>query len=563
MQALGDLQVWLADPRTDGTTLVVVTRGAVAAEAGEDIADLAQSAVHGLVRSAQSESPGRIVLADIGTGIPSRALLAAALATGEPEFALREGKILAPRLVRAEARADALAPWQSDGTVLITGGTGGLGALVARHLVGEHGVRHLLLTSRRGAEAPGAAGLTAELEAAGATVTVAACDVADRDAVAALLAAVPQERPLRGVVHAAGVLDDATLGKLTPEKLFAVLAPKAEAARHLHELTVAAGTELDAFVLFSSSAGVFGNAGQANYAAANAYLDALAAHRRAAALPGVSLAWGLWAEPSGMTGHLESTDLARLARSGIRPLTPEQGLALFDAGVGGTEPALVPIGLSTAGLRSQAGDGPVAPLMRSLVRGPSRRTARGASAAEDGAQGDALRKRLAALPTDEWETVLLDLVQSYAAAVLGFAGTSAVGATRSFKELGFDSLTAVEFRNRLGAATGVRLPATAVFDHPTPLALARLLHGEFAPEQTDPADAVLAELDRLDGYLPEVSLDDSVHAAVTARLEELLSRFRNLRAGAGGDSGENVNERLQDATTDEVLAFITDELGIA
>jgi polyketide synthase 12 len=201
--------------------------------------------------------------------------------------------------------------------------------------------------------------------------------------------------------------------------------------------------------------------------------------------------------------------------------------------------------------------------MRSLVRGPSRRTAQGASAAEDGAQGDALRKRLAALPTDEWETVLLDLVQSYAAAVLGFAGTSAVGATRSFKELGFDSLTAVEFRNRLGAATGVRLPATAVFDHPTPLALARLLYGEFAPEQTDPADAVLAELDRLDGYLPEVSLDDSVHAAVTARLEELLSRFKNLRAGAGGDTGENVNERLQDATTDEVLAFITDELGIA
>ncbi|MCM2421630.1 type I polyketide synthase [Streptomyces sp. RKAG293] len=563
MQALGDLQVWLADPRTDGTTLVVVTRGAVAAEAGEDIADLAQSAVHGLVRSAQSESPGRIVLADIGTGIPSRTLLAAALATGEPEFALRDGKILAPRLVRAEARADVLAPWQSDGTVLITGGTGGLGALVARHLVGEHGVRHLLLTSRRGQDAPGAAELVAELSGAGATATVAACDVADRDAVAALLASVPEARPLRGVVHAAGVLDDATLGKLTPEKLFAVLAPKAEAARHLHELTVAAGTELDAFVLFSSSAGVFGNAGQANYAAANAYLDALAAHRRAAALPAVSLAWGLWAEPSGMTGHLESTDLARLARSGIRPLSPEQGLALFDAGVGGTEPALVPIGLSTAGLRSQAGDGPVAPLMRSLVRGPSRRTAQGASAAEAGAQGDALRKRLAALPTDEWETVLLDLVQSYAAAVLGFAGTSAVGATRSFKELGFDSLTAVEFRNRLGAATGVRLPATAVFDHPTPLALARLLYGEFAPEQTDPADAVLAELDRLDGYLPEVSLDDSVHAAVTARLEELLSRFKNLRAGAGGDTGENVNERLQDATTDEVLAFITDELGIA
>ncbi|KJY41858.1 hypothetical protein VR41_10550, partial [Streptomyces sp. NRRL B-1568] len=565
MQTLGDLQVWLADPRTDGTRLVVVTRGAVATAPGEDIADLAQAAVHGLVRSAQSESPGRITLADIGTGIPSRALLAAALATGEPEFALRDGKVLVPRLARTEpSPAPAEALRGSEGTVLVTGGTGGLGALLARHLVDAYGVRKLLLTSRRGADAPGAAELAAELEAAGARVTVTACDVADRDAVGALLDGVPD---LAGVVHAAGVLDDATLGKLTPEKLAAVLAPKAEAARHLHELT--AGKELSAFVLFSSSAGVFGNAGQGNYAAANAYLDALAAHRRASGLPGISLAWGLWAEASGMTGHLDAADLTRLARTGVRPLTPAQGLDLFDAALGSygaVEPLLVPIGLNTGALRGRPDGGPVPHLLRGLVRGPARPTAHTAAGpAADGsgqAAGDALRQRLAALPADEWETVLLDIVQSYAAAVLGFAGPSAVGATRSFKELGFDSLTAVEFRNRLGAATGVRLPATAVFDHPTPLALARLLRTELAPEQADPASTVLAELDRLEGYLPDVSLDGDVHSAVTARLEDLLARFKSMRT-AHDTAGTDVGERLQDASTDEVLAFITDELGIA
>ncbi|MEU3776970.1 SDR family NAD(P)-dependent oxidoreductase [Streptomyces sp. NPDC032472] len=573
MQTLGDLQVWLADPRTDTARLVVVTRGAVATGPGEDIADLAQAAVHGLVRAAQSESPGRIVLADIGTDVPDAGLLAAALATGEPEFALRDGAVLVPRLTRAEVPAAPQGPaplWREDGTVLITGGTGGLGALTARHLVAEHGVRKLVLVGRRGADAPGAGELAAELEAAGASsVVLAACDVADRDAVAELLAA----HPVTAVVHAAGVLDDATLGRLTPEKLAAVLAPKAEAAQHLHELT--AGLDLDAFVLFSSSAGVFGNAGQANYAAANAYLDALAAHRRATGLPGLSLAWGLWAEPSGMTGHLDEADRARLARSGIRPLTPAQGLELLSAtlaaaqGEDAADPLLVPIGLNTAALRAAADGSPVPHLLRSLVRGAARPTAQAAAGAGAeagagaGAAGDALRARLAALPADEWETVLLDLVQSYAAAVLGFAGTAAVGPTRSFKELGFDSLTAVEFRNRLGSATGVRLPATAVFDHPTPLALARLLYGELAPEQSDPAAAVLAELDRLEGYLPDVALDDDTHAAVSGRLEDLLARFRSLRAPAGsGDGSASVGARLEDASADEVLSFINDELGI-
>ncbi|MEU6479268.1 SDR family NAD(P)-dependent oxidoreductase [Streptomyces sp. NPDC047017] len=579
MQTLGDLQVWLSDPRTDTARLVVVTRGAVSTAPGEDIADLAQASVHGLVRTAQTESPDRIVLADIGTEVPSRALLAAALATGEPEFALRDGEIRVPRLARTEA-ADAPGTtepgegvegaegaaehtWAPDGTVLITGGTGGLGALVARHLAGRHGVRRLVLAGRRGPDTPGATELAAELGESGTEVTVEACDITDRDALAALLA---RHTP-RAIVHAAGVLDDATLGRLTPEKLEAVLAPKAVAAQHLHELT--AGSDLDAFVLFSSSAGVLGNAGQGNYAAANAYLDGLAAHRRASGLPATSLSWGLWAEPSGMTGHLDTADLGRLARSGVRPLDPEQGLALLDAALGAyghDHPHLVPIGLNTASLRG-AGDGaPVPHLYRGLVRTQARPTAQGTApvaTAADGAggPGEALRTRLAALPADGRETALLDLVQSYAAAVLGFAGPSAVGATRSFKELGFDSLTAVEFRNRLTAATGIRLSATAVFDHPTPLALARLLLAELAPEQSDPVDGVLAELDRLESHLPDASLDDEAHRAVTARLEDLLARFKSMRT-AHADGTDDVGARLQDASSDEVLAFITDELGI-
>ncbi|WP_129306066.1 type I polyketide synthase [Streptomyces sp. L2] len=566
MQTLGDLQVWLSDPRTDTARLVVVTRGAVSTEPGEDIADLAQAAVHGLVRTAQTESPDRIVLADIGTEVPSRALLAAALATGEPEFALRDGEIRVPRLARTEPADDATAhTWAPDGTVLVTGGTGGLGALVARHLVTEHGVRSLVLAGRRGPDAPGVTELAEELAESGATVAVEAVDITDRDALAALL----DRHAPRAVVHAAGVLDDATLGRLTPEKLETVLAPKAVAAQHLHELT--AGRDLDAFVLFSSSAGTFGNAGQANYAAANAYLDALAAHRRANGLPAVSLAWGLWNQGSGsgMTGHLDAADLARLARSGIRPLDPEQGLALLDAALGAHgahHPQLVPIGLNTAGLRG-ASDGTAVPhLYRGLVRTQARPAAHAAptaTAAAEGAggPGEALRARLATLPADGWETALLDLVQSYAAAVLGFAGPSAVAATRSFKELGFDSLTAVEFRNRLTAATGIRLSATAVFDHPTPLALARLLHTELAPEQTDPAEGVLAELDRLESHLPDASLDDEAHRAVTARLEDLLARFKSMRT-AQSDGSDDVGARLQDASSDEVLAFITDELGI-
>ncbi|GAA3062858.1 hypothetical protein GCM10020000_52760 [Streptomyces olivoverticillatus] len=399
--------------------------------------------VGGLVRAAQAEHPGRIVILDRDAEPADEATASALPTLDEAELALRDGEYFAPRLVRVAATHREEAAFTS-GTVLITGGTGGLGALTARHLVDRHGVRSLLLTSRRGAEAPGAAELAAELEAAGATVTVAACDVADRGALAALLAA----HPVTAVVHAAGVVDDATIASLTPERAARVLAPKAGAAHHLHELT--AGTALDAFVLFSSAAGVLGGAGQGAYAAANASLDALAAHRHAAGLPAVSLAWGLWApEAGGMGAELSDADVERMARSGVRPLGGRggSGAARCLPGSSTGRALLVPAGLDVRAL-VRAGGGEVPGLLRSLVRGPVRR----AAAAHGGTGGDAggLAARLAALPASERLRAVLEIVNRQVAAVLGFTEQHTVSSDKPFKEFGFDSLTAVEFRNSLG-----------------------------------------------------------------------------------------------------------------
>ncbi|WP_435112844.1 type I polyketide synthase [Nocardiopsis synnemataformans] len=353
------------------------------------------------------------------------------------------------------------------GTVLVTGGTGTLGALFARHLVSVHGVRHLLLTSRSGPDAPGAAELRAELEGMGAEVAIAACDAADHDALGELLASIPEHRPLSAVVHTAGVLDDATVAGLSPRALGAVLRPKADAAWNLHRLTQ--GTDLDAFVLFSSVAGVFGNAGQANYAAANVFLDALAHHRRARGLPATSLGWGLWGRASGMTGHLDDGDRERLARSGMAALGDEAGLALFDAALMTSEPAVVATPLDARGLRSRGGTLP--PVLRGLVGAPTRRAVAASGAAT-------LRDRLAGMGESDQRQTMRELVRSHAAAVLGHGSPDSLLPDQAFNDSGFDSLTAVELRNRLRNETGLRLSATLLFDHPTPAVLAEHLRTE-------------------------------------------------------------------------------------
>ncbi|MEU4930102.1 type I polyketide synthase [Streptomyces yokosukanensis] len=452
---LDELRTRLAD---DDRTLVVSTG-----------ADPAGAAVGGLVRSAQSENPGRIVLIETEQE-PAAERLAEAVATGEPHLAFRDGTWYVPRLARVVADEPDAAPGTGDlgtGTVLLTGATGALGTILARHLVAERDVRHLLLLSRSG----NTDGLVAELTELGAEVTSVACDVADRAALAAVLDAVPADRPLTAVIHAAGVLADGVLTSLTPERIDAVFRPKVDAAWNLHELTADLG--LSAFVLFSSSAATLGSPGQANYAAANAYLDALAVHRRTLELPAHSLAWGLWAQAGGMTGTLDETDLTRISRGGVAPLETEEGVALFDAAVHGADPAVLPVKLDMASLRAQ-GEG-LAPLFRGLV--PVRRAgAAGGQAAAGGA--DALRERLAGLLEAEREAFLTELVQDHVATILGYRSAQDVGRTLAFKELGFDSLAAVELRNRLTAATGLRLPATLVFDHPTPAGLAGHLLGE-------------------------------------------------------------------------------------
>ncbi|MFJ2169970.1 type I polyketide synthase [Streptomyces griseofuscus] len=470
-EVLALVQRWSAEDRT--ARLVLVAR----------CDDLAHAAAGGLVRSAQAEHPGRVVLLETDRPDEAAALVPGVVRSGEPHVVVREGEAGVPRLVRAAAARttedaatgsagrtdhtdDTAAAPAGLGTVLLTGASGALGGTLARHLVTGHGVRRLLLVSRRGADAPGAADLAAELVALGAEATWAACDLADRAAVARLLAA----HPVDSVVHTAGVLDDGVIAALTPERVGAVLAPKADAVLHLDELTDDSTT----FVLFSSAAGVFGNPGQGNYAAANAFLDAFARHRRAQGRPTVSLAWGLWEQEGAMADTLDAAGRSRMARSGVLALTTEDGLRLFDAALAADEPLLVPVRLDTAALRDRAAQTVPAPLrglVRNSVRGTAQRAATGS-----------LADRLAGLPGDERAEALLELVRGEVAAVLGHSSPRAVQPTHAFQDLGFDSLTAVELRNRLTGATGLRLPATLVFDHPTPTALARHIGRELLDE---------------------------------------------------------------------------------
>jgi polyketide synthase 12 len=429
-----------------------------------------------------------------------------------------------------------------EGTVLITGGTGTLGGLLACHLVREHGVGHLLLASRRGADADGAVELKAELESLGASVTIAACDASDREQLAGLLESVPEEYPLRGVVHAAGVIDDGVIGSLTPERLDGVMVGKADAAWHLHELTKQ--LDLSMFVLFSSAAGVLGSPGQGNYAAANAFLDALAMYRSAQGLPGSSLAWGLWALPSGMTDHLDEGDLARIARSGVVPMTSEEALTRFDVAHIADRRSVLMVRFNMGALRAQGKTAMLPPLLRNLIHVPARRASEGVR--------ESLARRLADVSESDRRQVVLEMVRSEVAVVLGHSSSLAIESQRAFKDLGFDSLGAVELRNRLNTATGLRLPATLVFDYPTPAALTDYLLGQVAQDVADTASSLDAELDKLGIRLSSIAGDDTRRRQITVRLKAFLSQVDDTYVA---QDRATVTQKLRSASDDELFEF--------
>ncbi|MGV9317294.1 type I polyketide synthase, partial [Streptomyces sp. NPDC003691] len=589
--ALELLQGWLSADWARASRLVLVTRGAVATEAGEDVAALAAAPVWGLLRSALTEHPRQFGVVDTDGTEESARVLAAAVAAGEDQVAVRSGTVLVPRLSRIpelpvpepeEAQKEALDEPGGDraaegpdgasaetpfgsGTVLITGGTGTLGSLLARHLVTEHHITHFHLVSRTGPDTPNAQTLHTELTALGAHTTITACDTADPQALHTLLTTIPTNHPLTAVIHAAGTLDDTVVEGLTPERLDRVFRAKVDAAWHLHELT--RGLDLRAFVLFSSAAGVIGAPGQGNYAAANTFLDALAHHRRALGLPATSIAWGHWEEASGLTGGLGEADLARISRGGVAALPSAAGLGMFDRAVALGDPLVVGARLDPAGPARPGGtpdEATVPAVLRSLVR-----TDLPAAAGPGDTGPVSLARTLGELPEEERDAFVLRLVRAEAAKVLGHAAPGSVPRDRPLKELGFDSLTAVELRNRLGARAGLRLPATLVFDHPTPVAISAFLRSQIVPEETDPAAALLAELDRIEQTLAAAEPAEPLRARVSQRLRDLTSRWEAPQdSGTPGEGGpepedRDAGESIRSASRDELLSFIDTQLGRA
>ncbi|MEU3907518.1 SDR family NAD(P)-dependent oxidoreductase, partial [Streptomyces goshikiensis] len=556
VQALGDADV--------SAPLWCVTRGAVSVARSERLQDPAQALLWGFGRTAALEFPDRWGgLLDLPAQADDRTLerLAGVLAGdgSEDQVALRASGLFGRRLAHAPL-ADAPTPpgWRPRGTTLVTGGTGALGAHVARWLAGN-GAEHLILTSRRGAEAPGAAELREELTALGARVTLAACDMADRDAVTALLADVPADQPLTAVVHAAGVLDDGVIDGLTPERFATVLAPKADAALTLHELT--RDLDLSAFVLFSGVAGTLGDAGQGNYAAANSYLDALAEQRHADGLPATSVAWGRWGDSGLAAGGAIGE---RLDRGGVPAMAPRAAIRALQQALDHAEPAVAVADIQWE--RFTPGYTAVRPSpflvdlpeVRALVRAAA---AAGDAAGADGegSPAEALRRRLSVMPQAEQALAVLELVRSHAATALGHPTTDEVGAGRAFKELGFDSLIALELRNRLNAATGLKLPATLVFDHPTPAVLADFLRGEIVQDGSAAAAPGIAELEKLESALSVIDPDGETRSDIASRLQALLAKWGEPQAHSSGGA---VAEKLQEATADELFDFIENELGI-
>jgi NAD(P)-dependent dehydrogenase (short-subunit alcohol dehydrogenase family)/acyl carrier protein len=497
----------------------ITTRDAVAVDDGDAVTGFEQATLWGLgpvVRQEKPELWGGLVDLPLSCTEDTASALVKALAEGEDQFAVRSSGLLARRLVRAPAQGD---PWRPAGTALITGGTGALGAHTARWLARE-GAEHLVLASRRGQDAPGAADLKRELEDLGVRVTLAACDVSDRAALAHLVA----EYPPTVVVHAAAVLDDATLDALTPERIEEVLNTKARTALHLHELT--RDLELSAFVLFSSMAGTLGSAGQGNYAPGNAFLDALAWHRRAQGLPATSIAWGPWAAGGGFAERTEIMDMAH--RHGVSPMRPDAAVqALGSVG----DPYVLVADVDWDQF-------PRGSFLVGGLRQPERE------------QQPALADRLAELTEAEQARLVLTTVQAALAAVLGHPTAEAIGVDRAVSELGMDSMTAMDLRNRLSAETGLPLPATLVYNHPTIAALAEYLLTRLRKRLPAAESSVDAELSRLEAAVTRLPTDKAERGRVAGRLRALLSEVEPAKRAD-----------FTDVAQDELLALIDEEFG--
>ncbi|MEU5247550.1 type I polyketide synthase, partial [Streptomyces asoensis] len=544
------------------------TRGAVSTGASDPLASPAQAHTWGLGRVAALEHPllwGGLVDLPADAGDTEVARLAAVLRAPaeEDHLAVRGDGVHVRRLVRAPAEAvPAVREWRPRGSVLVTGGTGGIGGHLARRLA-QTGAEHLVLVSRSGPEAPGATELAEELTAAGAKVSLVACDVADRVALAAVLASVPADQPLTAVVHAAAVLDDGVIESLDPERMERVLRVKAQGALHLDELTRDA--DLSAFVLCSSFGATFGLPALGNYAPGNAFLDALAERRRAQGLPATSVAWGTWAG----TGMAAGDVGARGRLEGIHEMDPEPASAALGRILDRDETTAVLIDLRWERFapvfhakRPTALFSEIPEAVRALARGAGDGDAEPATAGE---AADGLRARLAGVPRAEQERGLLELVRSHAGVVMGHVtltgnARDAVAPDRPFRDLGFDSLMAVELRNRVGAATGVALPATLVFDHPTPEAVARHLRQEMGLGDADGIPPGFPELERLEAALAAAPADDEARARLAKRLERLLWTVSgdDLATTPGEGSGDR---EFSTVSNDEMFDLIDRELG--
>jgi polyketide synthase 12 len=466
------LRAWLGDARLDDVALTVVTYRALAVDV-DDPVNLHQSALVGLLRSARAERPDRVVR-QIDLDDWGRLDRALTIGGDEPELVLRGPRVLVPRVQSISGTSEGPAPELDPiGTVLITGGTGALGSSVALHLAERHGIRHFLLLSRSGERSEAGRRLLTQLESLGASARIVACDVANRSELESALSSLDDVHPLVAVFHTAGQLADATLASLDDRDFDRVFAAKVDGALNLRDWVI--GRPVQAFVLFSSVASVLGSAGQANYAAANSFLDALASDLRRKGQPAHSLAWGAW-EEGGMAAKLSAVDKAKLRERGLTPLTTQQGLELLDAAMLRSEALIVPVRFEQAKLDPER-----FAILRALVRTPIGRPGR---ASEQGLLG-----KLAGSSAAQRERIALDLVLREAAAVLGLQSVSTLDPKRALQELGLDSLMAVELRNRLKVATQLPLPATLLFDYPTPIALARMLVDALG-EQPQPVPSI-------------------------------------------------------------------------